>query len=189
MCGVFLSTVRSFPSWDRSAACAGPSPKRAFPRAAGSADSAPCCPSRLAVQGGDREALNAAPMCTSARSPGRRSAQRTIRPLPREGPRGDSRCGAGAEIQGEARFSGSGPRRGLVLRADRGPGRGHPPEPREPSGPGSVFCKGGVAQGSHPASLRGQWWRGSLGFSHMRRKSTVPPIVRTRTRDSLPVAV
>lgn len=37
---MFPSTDHSFPSWDRPAACAGPSRKRAFPRANGSANSA-----------------------------------------------------------------------------------------------------------------------------------------------------
>lgn len=81
------------------------------------------------------------PCAHGAWGTGRRSAQRTIR-LPLSPPP-PGWCGAGAEVQRQARFSGAAPRRGLVLSADRGPGRELPP--REPSRPGSVFRKWDVA--------------------------------------------
>lgn len=148
---MFPSTDHSFPSWDRPAACAWPSPppcagpsrKRAFPRANGSANSA----SALSLEaGGPGRGRGGSECCAHVHTAhggleGALLREPSAPPLPPP----PGWCGAGAEVQRQARFSGAAPRRGLVLSADRGPGRGLPPEPREPSHPGSVFRKWDVA--------------------------------------------
>lgn len=149
MCGVFLSAVRAFPSWDRPAACAGPSRKCAFLRAAGSANSA----SELSLEAGSPGRGRGGSECCAhvqyTQSTGSWEALRAENHPP-PATRGCPRCRpvrAGLRFRDRRVFRPSAQH--LVLSADGGPGRGHPPEPSEPSAP-------------VPASAKGAWPRVSM---------------------------
>lgn len=192
MRGVFPSTDHSFPSWDRPAACAWPSPppcagpsrKRAFPRANGSANSA----SALSLEaGGPGRGRGGSECCARVHTAhGGLEGALLREPGPPLSPRPPAGAGQGLRFSDRRVFQAQ-PLAEVWFSVQTGvlEGNFRPGSPRT-LGPSSA---NGTWLGFTSRIVGGTVVTCSLEFSHMGREPAAPPIVLRRKHDSLPVAL